>query len=352
MEGLMCTLRDNDGSIMCSVDEFSTFLDSIDKHSNGNAERARYLSLWSGSPIGSRWSKKTKNCGLEEICQPRFQFAGFNQNYFLMNMILNTNQYDGFLLRFLVSTPEEVYVKLQDKIIAAETLDGLEMSKLFALVFQTFFKDGCILKLSEEAMVLFASYHDQEVLEFRKKDKFEDIKSMIMSKSIGNVLRVAGIQCALRIALEAFKKDKTIDTEDLQIQLIDMERAVVIVKYSVECLISLIDSTSTACQSKGVKRPREMPDQQECILFCAGKTRVISNCSHLFRSHMLRSCQFRVGVLYFAQVCTTFVVYSVTNSKSNARKNSWYCIKTWKNTKMDVCQWEIDQGLVISFTID
>ena len=31
--------------------------------------------------------------------------------------------------------------------------------------------------------------------------------------------------------------------------------------------------------------------------------------------------QFRVGVLYFAQVCTTFVVYSVTNSKSNARKN-------------------------------
>ena len=34
------------------------------------------------------------------------------------------------------------------------------------------------------------------------------------------------------------------------------------------------------------------------------------------------------GVLYFAQVCTTFVVYSVTNSKSNARKNGWYCIKT------------------------
>ena len=40
--------------------------------------------------------------------------------------------------------------------------------------------------------------------------------------------------------------------------------------------------------------------EQECILFRAGKTRVISNCSHLFRSRMLRSCQFRVGVLYFA----------------------------------------------------
>ena len=48
--------------------------------------------------------------------------------------------------------------------------------------------------------------------------------------------------------------------------------------------------------------------QQECILFCAGKTRIISNWSDLFRSHMLRSCQFPVGVPYFAQVSTTFVV--------------------------------------------
>ena len=61
--------------------------------------------------------------------------------------------------------------------------------------------------------------------------------------------------------------------------------------------------------------------EQECILFCAGKTRVISNQSDLFRSHMLQSCQFRVDVLYFAQVFTTFVVYSVTNSKSNNSKN-------------------------------
>ena len=71
----------------------------------------------------------------------------------------------------------------------------------------------------------------------------------------------------------------------------------------------------------GGTRYRPGSFEQECILFCAGKTRVISNCSHLFRSRMLRSCQFRVGVPYFAQVCTTFVVYSVTNSKSNARKN-------------------------------
>ena len=56
-----------------------SFLDSIDKNSNGNAERSGYLSLWSGSP----WSKKTKHGGQVSIDNPRFQFVGFNQNYVL-----------------------------------------------------------------------------------------------------------------------------------------------------------------------------------------------------------------------------------------------------------------------------
>ena len=64
-----------------------------------------------------------------------------------------------------------------------------------------------------------------------------------------------------------------------------------------------------------------MTNKQECILSCVGKTQVISNWSDLFRSHMLRSCQVRVGVLDFAQISTIFVVYSVTNFKSDARKN-------------------------------
>ena len=56
-------------------------------------------------------------------------------------------------------------------------------------------------------------------------------------------------------------------------------------------------------------------------MFCEGKTRIISNLSDLFRNCMLRSCQFQVGSLYFAQVSKTFVVYSVTTSKSKSRKN-------------------------------
>ena len=76
LEGLLSALIQNDGCLLSMVDEFSTFLDTLDKNSNGNAERARYLSLWSGSD----WSKRTKNGGLEVILNPRYNFTGFNQN--------------------------------------------------------------------------------------------------------------------------------------------------------------------------------------------------------------------------------------------------------------------------------
>ena len=63
--------------------------------------------------------------------------------------------------------------------------------------------------------------------------------------------------------------------------------------------------------------------QAEVNFVLHGKTRVISNLPGLFLNHMLQLCQFRVGggVLYFAQLSMTFVVYSMKNSRIHARKN-------------------------------
>ena len=58
MEGLMTAMNENNGSVLCAVDEFSSFVDSMDKNSNGNSERSR-LSLWSGC----WWRKNTKQGG-------------------------------------------------------------------------------------------------------------------------------------------------------------------------------------------------------------------------------------------------------------------------------------------------
>ena len=66
IDGLLSTLETNNGCVLCAVDEFNTFMDGIDRNSNGNVERSRYLSLWSGCT----WSKKTKHGGLCEIEHP------------------------------------------------------------------------------------------------------------------------------------------------------------------------------------------------------------------------------------------------------------------------------------------
>lgn len=256
MEGLLSTLKKNNGSVLCAVDEFSTFLDAMDKNSNGSAEKSRYLSLWSGC----NWSKKTKHAGLEEIENPRFQFVGFNQNYYLINMIMNTNHFDGFLPRFLVATPKERYTTPSEKITASKEQDNLNMQTIFNKIFNTFFKQGFTFKLDQDALKVFESYHDNDVLEFRKNDVFEDTKSMIKSKSIGNVLRIAGIQSAVRSAIQS-NEDGLIDLSCVEVTTIDIERALNLVNYSVECLFSLIDATNSS-KSKGVKRMREMPEPE------------------------------------------------------------------------------------------
>lgn len=275
LEGLLNTLRENDGSVFAAVDEFSTFLDSLDRGSNGNADRARYLSLWSGSS----WSKRTKLDGLEEITEPRYQMTSFYQNYFMISHIANDVHYDGFFSRFLIASPSEVYVTLQKKIGAALADDPIPMEDVFS-VMNSCFGDGFQFRLDEEALNLFSQYHDIEVLQYRKDELFEDTKSMIKSKSIGNLLRVSGVQAALRFSLHAVQNTDDQDIIDAMDSIIitkdDMQRALAIVSYSVRCLFALIDATKTKNASTTLKRKLEMPSSVEMDeeFICLHKSKV------------------------------------------------------------------------------
>ena len=197
--------------------------------------------------------------------------------------------------RFLVACLPEVYVTLGEKVAACAINDAVDMDVLFAISFRR----GHIFTLTEEAMALFANYHDEEVLKFRKTELFDDNKSMIKSKSIGIVLRVAAVQCALRHSLNALLDasseeviapeaseiedadvaENVADTERTSFALLeeddsnkvhvdtalvsinhdDIQRAITIVKYSVNCLFELVNSTNNAIR-KSAKRCLEMPD--------------------------------------------------------------------------------------------
>ena len=77
----------------------------------------------------------------------------------------------------------------------------------------------------------------------RRESKFEEVKSMLLSKSTSNVLRVAGLQCALRNALiDEFGLAGVDGSAETTIQAQDVERALVIVKYSIRCICSIVDS--------------------------------------------------------------------------------------------------------------
>ena len=79
LEGLMQSMRLNNGTVMAWHDEFSTFNDSLDKGNSGSCEKSRYLSLYSGSS----WSKKTKTSGNIEVIDPRLNMFAFMQHSLL-----------------------------------------------------------------------------------------------------------------------------------------------------------------------------------------------------------------------------------------------------------------------------
>ena len=95
-----------------------------------------------------------------------------------------------------------------------------------------------------------------------KNELFDDAKGMVMSKSIGNALRIAGVQAALRSSVEAtfLNPDEDFDVTTVVINGDDMTRALALVGYSVQCHFTILDAT----QRKGTKRSLalEMPEAE------------------------------------------------------------------------------------------
>ena len=92
MEGLMKAISDNNGTILGIYDEFSTFLDNMDKGTTGSSEKGRYLSLFSAVD----WSKKTKSAGSLQIKDPRFSMISFTQPNYALNFVRNSQFFKNF----------------------------------------------------------------------------------------------------------------------------------------------------------------------------------------------------------------------------------------------------------------
>ena len=156
--------------------------------------------------------------------------------------------------------------------------------------------DRHIFILDKEALVLFEEFHDCYVLKERANDKYEDTKSMFLSKSLANALRVAAVQCALRFVVGSIE-DAEFD-DDITNAIIskeDMSRALTLVKYSVNCLSSISDSINLL---KKKKRPACMPnsdviDRDFLLMYKAKINKILSHStnnkiaiSYITRNHL------------------------------------------------------------------
>jgi len=110
---------------------------------------------------------------------PRYNMFAFTQPYYAVQFAQN-NTSDGFYQRFLLSVPQEVYVKINDKKQLKEQQEQLvDVGKLV---------------LTTEAMQVYEKYHD-EVVDYRKSDAFEEAKLSIKSKSRKRKKVVTGFWC-------------------------------------------------------------------------------------------------------------------------------------------------------------
>lgn len=125
---------------------------------------------------------------------PRYNMFAFTQPYYAVQFAQNNTSY-GFYQRFLLSVPQEVYVKINDKKQLKEQQEQLvDVGKILKKIYEKCSNENIQLVLTTEAMQVYEKYHD-EVVDYRKSDAFEEAKLSIKSKSRKRKKVVTGFWC-------------------------------------------------------------------------------------------------------------------------------------------------------------
>ena len=254
----MKTLKENNGTTLGVYDEFSTFLDNLDKGTTGSSEKGRYLSLFSAVD----WSKKTKSSGSLNIKDPRFNLMSFTQPFYVLNFVKNS-QLDGFCQRFLISMPQEKLVYIDEKLnfVKEKNQGTLDFSQILQLIY-TVCQTATVLTLDESAFNEYKIIHD-EIVKFRGEDLFEEDLLSIKSKSLGHITRVSGVISLLRNA-ESIYQGKNQEFNHI-ICKDDFLMAKYIVSHSNDISFALMDKKHANHSSSHILKPG-IPDPENMTI--------------------------------------------------------------------------------------
>ena len=105
------------------------------------------------------------------------------------------------------------------------------MSSILTKIYETCYNVDFKLVLDNDAMKLYDNFHD-EIVAFRRKDRFEEARLSVKSKSLGMVMRIASAICLLRSALT--------DQIETVVTRADFSMANIIVQSSVSTAFALL----------------------------------------------------------------------------------------------------------------
>ena len=234
LDGLMHAMLRNDGCAVSFFDELATFNDSLDKGSIGMCERSRFLTLFNGG----KWQKTTKTSGDCCINNPRYSMFAFTQPYYV-NKFAESNCENGFFPRFLLSIPPEKGVFIHEKKELLKASNSIiELRPLLASIYKRCSENAKKLIIAHDATHIYDQYHD-EVVTFRLENKGEPFLRSVKSKSLGILLRLGGVMSLMRNACKTINSEEIPQYND-SINSEDLNRALQIVRYSVETCFSIV----------------------------------------------------------------------------------------------------------------
>ena len=147
--------------------------------------------------------------------------------------------------------PDEI-----EKVINEDTDDIINLADVFTKIYDACSSSNTIL-MGKEAYEEFKTYQ-REVTQFRKDDLYEEARVSIKSKSVGIMVRLAGICCLLREAIQKEEPSELV----MEILKEDIVRAITIVKYSNAISFYLLDEKAKIAKSL----KRSLPEADDLTL--------------------------------------------------------------------------------------
>ena len=143
----------------------------------------------------------------------------------------------------------------------------IDLEKILEYIYNYSFQRNIQLKLDKEALNLYDDFHE-DIIDFRKQDRFEESKLSVKSKSLGLVMRLSAIISLLRSSCSKILNE-SYEHSDI-VTGSDFSMAKRIVEISVNTAFAILPDSTNVVGSSGKRasciRSTPLPDPENLTI--------------------------------------------------------------------------------------